>query len=221
MATYLYRGHTASETKGKGKGRQKEEKLQESGKLQIWKKAPFDKNRTGVAPGETSSSAARGPVVLGGPQPSGDGLGRRGSAATTSSISFFSRRTFGSNVSKAPSSAQTTQITIGSSSIASESHMPEPPLLVLFLERKVGGGKPPLSFLVITIDKGTKIDPSACDCRFPDSNCSAVVIKKKGGFLSARRFPPTTPTTGTSPPPAPSGNPTIPSYLPCLVIPHI
>jgi hypothetical protein len=56
--------------------------------------------------------------------------------------------------------------------------MPEPPLLVLFLRREVMGNNL-LSFLVITMDDGTDIDPSACDCRKNPNYCLATVIRRK------------------------------------------
>jgi hypothetical protein len=44
-----------------------------------------------------------------------------------------------------------------------------------------------LSFLVITMDQKTNIDPSACDCR-NDPNCLAAVIRRKSGGLRAHSF---------------------------------
>jgi hypothetical protein len=66
------------------------------------------------------------------------------------------------------------------------SHMPEPPLLVLFLKRKAKD-KSLLSFLVIAMNQGTDIDPSACDCR-KNPDCPTAVIRSKSGDLTAHSF---------------------------------
>lgn len=101
---------------------------------------------------------------------------------------FSSRYTkpFNSKLSRRGSSIHT-EVRIGDSARATISDMPEPPLLVLFLERKAMG-KNLLSFLVITMNKGTDIDPSACGCRKNPESCPTAVIRSKSGNLRARSF---------------------------------
>jgi len=159
-----------TDPKGRGRGKQKLEHVQESGKLQIWNKNPFindpaDTNRRGTF--STLSSV---------------GQERRLSKQSSNFSLPRTKGTFSSGPSKTESSIHR-QVHIGDSMIATTSHMPEPPLLVLFLER----GNKVLSFLVITMDRGTDIDPSACDCR-KNSNCPAAVIKRKSGNLTAHSF---------------------------------
>jgi len=157
----------------------KPEYFKESGKLQIWNKTPFISDTGDINGRETYSTLVNTPSI------SSSNQEKHLLKRMPSLFSFRYTGTFSSRLSRRGSSIHT-EVRIGDSAIATASDMPEPPLLVLFLERKAMG-KNLLSFLVITMNQGTDIDPFACDCR-KNLDCPTAVIRSKSGALTTHSF---------------------------------
>ncbi|KAH0559506.1 hypothetical protein GP486_003983 [Trichoglossum hirsutum] len=162
-------------------------KLEEFGKLQIWIK-PTAGNASADSVLTPRRDSGSGILSVAPGTPLSDRIDRRrGSAGGFSSSSLLSRITGGSTPSY-ELSAQTSTFSIGKTTTASESRMPDPPLLILFLKRRVRNSET-LSFLCITLDLETQIDPGGCNCRHSSNSCPTAVIRRKDrGYLSGRRF---------------------------------